>query len=191
MLGNSASRKDPNWILYFSGDYHCLTGKPNGCSKLFWETLLSCWGTLSPGEIPIGSSTLLEITTILLEDRINVLCSSGKHHRLTGRFCLQGRSQLDLLLFWRLPRSCWKTNKCSVLFWEAPPSCWKTLSPGEIPIGSSTLLEITTILLEDQINVLCSSWKHHRLAGRLCHQGRSQLDLLLFWRLPRSSWKTK
>ena len=124
------------WIFYSSGDYHDLTGRPNKCSMFFWEAPPSCWKTLSPGEIPIGSSTLLEITTILLEDQINVLCSSGKHHRLfpgeipigsstlleittilledqinvlcsSGKHHrLQGRSHLDLLLFWRLPQSC-------------------------------------------------------------------------------------
>merc|ERR1711963_349036 len=99
LLGNSASRKDPNWIFYSSGDYHDLLGRPNKCSVLFLEAPPSCWKTLSPGEIPIGSSALLKITTIFLEDQINVLCSSWRHHRLVGRLCHQGRSQLDLLRF--------------------------------------------------------------------------------------------
>merc|ERR1711873_32539 len=73
LLEDSVSRRDPNWIFYSSGDYHGLSGRPNRCSMLFWEAPPSYWKTLSPGEIPTGSSTLLEITTILLEDQMNVL----------------------------------------------------------------------------------------------------------------------
>ena len=123
-----------------------------------------------------------------------------------------------ILLFWRLPLSYWKTkgiffalleitvrsNELSSLFWRAPPSYWTTLSPREMPTEFSTLLEITTGLLEDQMTVICSSGKHHcftvskrnpnwifcssgephRLAGRLCLQERFQMNFLLFWRLP-------
>ena len=98
-------------------------------SALFWRAPLSYWKTLSPREIPTEFSTLLEITTVLLEDQMNFLCSSGKHHNLAERLCLQERSQLNFLLFWRLP-----------------PSYWKTLSSGKIPNEFCTLLMSTTVL---------------------------------------------
>ena len=76
-------------------------------------------------------------------------------------------------------------------FRKEPPSYWETLPPGKIPTGFSIFLEITPVLLENQMDVLSSSGKHYCLVGRLCLQRRPQLDLLLFWRLPRSCWKTK
>ena len=124
---------------------------------LFWKAPPSYWKTLSPREIPTEFSTLLEITTVLLEDQMNFLCSSGKHHNLAERLCLQERSQLNFLLFWRLPPSYWKTLSSIeipmnfVLFWRVPPSYWKTLSLRKIPNEFYTLLESTTVLLEDPI----------------------------------------
>ena len=74
-----------------------------------------------------------------------------------------------------------------MLFWKAPPSYWKTLSPREIPTEFSTLLEITTVLLEDQLSFLCSSGEQHFFTGRLYLQGRYQMNFVLSWWVPLSS----
>ena len=70
LLEDSVSKGDPNWILYSSGDYRGLTGRPNESSML-----------------------LLEGTTVLLEDSVSKI-----------------DPKLNLVLFWRLPRSYWKTK---------------------------------------------------------------------------------
>ena len=95
LLEDSVSKGDSNWIFYSSVDYHRLTGRPNDFSLLFWRAPPSYWKILFPREIPTEFSTLLEITTVLLEDQMNVLSSSGKHHPFTGRLCLQDRSQTE------------------------------------------------------------------------------------------------
>ena len=65
---------------------------------------------------------------------------------------------MNSVLIWRVPPSYWKILSPReipnefVLFWRVPPSYWKTLSPREIPNELCTLLESTTVLLEDSIS---------------------------------------
>ena len=128
-------------------------------------------------------------------------------HRLAGRLCPQGRSQFDLLLFWRLPRSYWKTkwkfyassgrhHRLSgrlclqersqldfLLFWRLPRSYWKT------KWMFYALLESTTVLLEDSVSKRDPNWIFYSSGDYHGLTGRPNKFSMLFWKAPPSYWK--
>ena len=128
LLRNSAPRKD-----------HCLTGNPNGCSKLFWGLPQSNWKTKRMFCVLLGSTTVSLVDSVSRGYSNWIFYSFGDYHNLAWRpkmLCaLLGSTTVSLVDSVSRGDPNWifyssgyyhdlagRPNKCSVLFWEAPQS---------------------------------------------------------------------